>query len=93
LKHKHETQVKAITEETNLSQNIITELTTKIDAIKIEHDRDLTTFVAEKEKIRKDYENQIYALTGQKEEAKIRNESSETLNKEAIDLIDKLLSS
>jgi hypothetical protein len=68
-------------------------LTTKIDAIKIEHDRDLTTFVAEKEKIRKDYENQIYTLTGQKEEAKIRNESSETLNKEAIELIDKLLSS
>jgi hypothetical protein len=75
---KHETEVKAITKENNLSQNIIAELTTKIDAIKIEHDRELVTFVTEKEKINKDYQKQIDTLTTQLEEVKIRNESSKS---------------
>ena len=47
-----------------------------MDAIKIEHDRDLATFVSEKQKINKEYENQIDSLTVELEEAKIRNQSS-----------------
>ena len=46
-----------------------------MDVIKIEHDIDLATFVAEKDKINKDYENQIDMLTVELEEAKIRYQS------------------
>jgi hypothetical protein len=47
---KHESQVKDLTEENNLSQNTIVQLTTKIDEIKIEHDRQIAIFLSEKGK-------------------------------------------
>jgi hypothetical protein len=68
-------------------------MTTRIDEIKIEHDRQVATFLKEKEKINKEYDKQIDNLTAQLEELKIKNENSEILRKEAMELNAKLSSS